>query len=154
MEDYNLSNIPARVISTLDKCMIKATSSCMNSKHCACLEKNGRIYVYSINDYSGINYSKINKFSYHAEESLLKNFTKKGRSKYNLYIVRINTKGKLQNSKPCSDCIKIIKQFSNIISKVIYPDNNEIKIVKPKTIKSKHLSIGNRMKKRNNNKKY
>ena len=143
--EYDLANIPLRIRRILNKCSVKAKLSQMHSKHCACLEKDGKIYMFSVNDYTNISYSNINKFSYHAEEKLLKNFYTKGRKKYNLYIIRISPDGKrLVNSKPCNDCIKIINSYSPIISKVFYStDDNSILVERPSKIKSGHLSIGN-----------
>ena len=148
MLEYDLKNIPLRIRRVLDKCSVKAQLSQMHSKHCACLEKDGEIYMFSVNDYTNISYSKINKFSYHAEERLLKKFYTKGRKKYNLYIVRISPDGKrLVNSKPCNECIKIINKHSKIISKVIYTtDDNSVMIERPLSLKSCHMSIGNRVK--------
>lgn len=146
--NYDLKNIPLRVLKTLNKCLEQAKKSQMHSKHCACLEKDGRIHIFSLNDYCNISYSRINKFSYHAEEKLLHNFEKKGRKKYNLYIVRVSLSGELINSKPCKDCVKIIKNHSSFISNVIYPGKNKIEIKKPNEIYSNHLSVGNRAKQR------
>lgn len=144
---YNNSDIPLKVLKVLKKCATKAEDSLMKSRHCACIEKGGTIYAFAINDYTGVNISRIKKFSYHAEETLLKSITKKkGRTKYNLYIVRINQHGELINSKPCKSCAKIIRQHSNIISKVIYPINNgKIEVERPLDVKSNHISLGNKI---------
>lgn len=144
---YNNKEIPPKVKKILLACAKKAEGSMMKSKHCACIEKGGQIYAFAINDYTGVRCSRINKFSYHAEEHLLKHATKKkGRTKYNLYIVRINQRGELINSKPCKACAKIIRNHSTFISKVFYPiDNGKIEVERPLNVKSTHLSLGNKI---------
>lgn len=150
--NYNsdLKNIPLKYKKIIKKCIAKAKTSSMQSKHCACLEKNGRIVMISLNEYSNISETKINKFSYHAEENLIKKYkNEKGRTKFNLFIIRISSTGKLLNSKPCKDCSKIIRDSSNFISKVIYSTNdNDLYIEKPSKIYSHHNSIGNRVRMR------
>lgn len=152
---YNsdLKNIPLKYQNVIIKCIEKAKTSHMQSKHCACLEKNGRIIMISLNEYSNISESKINKFSYHAEENLIKKYRNdKGRTKFNLFIIRISNTGKLLNSKPCKECSKIIRESSNFISKVIYStDDNDLHIEKPNNIYSHHHSIGNRVRLRVHN---
>ena len=155
MTHYNsdLKNIPLKYQNVIIKCIEKAKTSQMQSKHCACLEKNGRIIMISLNEYSNISESKINKFSYHAEENLIKKYRNdKGRTKFNLFIIRISNTGKLLNSKPCKECSKIIRESSNFISKVIYStDDNDLHIEKPNNIYSHHHSIGNRVRLRVHN---
>jgi len=66
------------------------------------------------------------------------NFKKKI-GKYSIIIIRINRKGELVNSKPCIDCMRILKLL-NI--KYIYYSNDEGNIVKIKCkeAKTEHLS--------------
>lgn len=144
-KNYDMSNMPPKIRNILDKCADKAKGSTMHSKHCACFEKNGRIYEFTLNDYCGINHSRINKFSVHAEEKILLKYSKKGRTKFNLYIVRISTDGSLLNSEPCNECSKIIRNSSHMVSKVIYPiSSDKITVKRPADIYSNHISIGNR----------
>lgn len=150
MEIFNKSDIPRKYITILNKCADMAEKSCMKSRHCACIEKNGVIYMFALNDYCGINCSSSRmKFSCHAEEKILTTMTEKGRRKFNLFVVRISQNGKMVNSKPCKTCIEIIIEKKSCISKVIYTlDNDAICVEKPRNVSTYHVSIGNRAKNR------
>jgi deoxycytidylate deaminase len=78
----------------------------MNSRHLAVAVKNGK----KISDYK-YNYIQIlNKNSIHAEAHLINSlFKNKKLSNITLVVIRISKNNKLMNSKPCCDCIKIIK---------------------------------------------
>ena len=107
----NFNNTNQKIIKIFSKCKDYSLKSQMKSKHCACLVKSGKIYDLGTNDYYGWN--NIRKFSVHAEEKIILNYIKKKpRKKFDLYIIRVSEKnGNFLNSKPCSDCIKIIQKY-------------------------------------------
>ncbi len=68
----------------------------------------------------------------HAEHDALLNLIPNNKKKFksiNLLVIRISGKNKLQSSKPCNNCIQMMKRLSikkgYRIQNVYYSDNNE-----------------------------
>jgi deoxycytidylate deaminase len=126
-------------------CKDIALKSQMRSKHCAALERNGKIILIDCNHYGG---SK-NSSSLHAEANIQKKLSRmshkiKKRYNYNLYIVRYSKASGYMNSKPCSDCVKCIKSSMPYVSKVFYSyDNDSYICIDKKTLETNHVSTGN-----------
>lgn len=61
-----------------------------------------------------------------------------------LLVIRVNNEGKLVNSRPCNDCIKILKRYP--IKKIYYSnDNGEIIVEKLMDMELLHDSTGYRL---------
>ena len=60
-----------------------------------------------------------------------------------LYTVREDAQGNFQDSSPCTDCLRVIKQL-NIKKMVFSSKNNEVEIHKPNNYNTNHISHGNR----------
>ena len=137
-----------------------ALQSDMTNKHGCVITRNGKIISYGYNHYK----SKLSHFhikgldnnvcavhaELHALEKLCNSLSFKNRyfNKCNVYVVRIsNNKQDYLNSKPCYNCIKILKHYN--LSKTYYSsENNSFSVEKIKDIESNHLSQGFRFLKR------
>jgi len=144
---YNFAEASLKVLKIFEKCKNHSQKSLMKSKHCSCIEKNGRIYNMCVNEYSG-GINRYESFSIHAEENAIqKTLTKvkRTRKKFNIFIVRVSEKNNnFLNSKPCVDCVSFMKKNSYLINKVYYTyDNDNYVIEKVQNLKSNHVSIGN-----------
>ena len=72
---------------------------------------------------------------------------KKVFKKTTLYTVREDAFGNLQDSAPCTDCLRVIKELN--IKKIVFScKNNEVHICKPCEYETQHVSQGNRHLKR------
>jgi len=132
-----------------------SSKSNIHSKHGCIITKGGKIVS------GGFNHTK-NNLSFmiksnkkiistlhseiHALTNLLlknKKKMKKNNTKYNLYVVRISPNGgNYLNSKPCSNCIKILKD-NNYIDKVYYSGGGGIfKMSKINNLTSEHKCQG------------
>jgi len=135
-----------------DMCKDIALKSLMRSKHCACLERNGKIITIDCNHYGG----DKNSSSLHAEANIQKRMSRlsyklKKRCNYNLYVVRYSEASGYMNSKPCSECAKCIKSSMPYVNKVFYSYDSNNYIRKDKrNLDTDHISLGNiyRMKNR------
>lgn len=122
-----------RISKSLESILAQTVAIAMKSeqkmKHGACLFVSyNKISSYG---YNSDNRTKIGKYyspSNHAEKSCLsqssylKNDKKK---KVSMMVVRVNSFGKLCNSRPCDDCIKYIKQYKQI-ERIYYSDERGI----------------------------
>jgi len=112
----------------------------MKSKHAACLIFKGKIVSMSFNfinkkikttDFLNLktqqfkNKSKNIFLSFHAEEKAIRDFLRFERKRYRsisknliLIVIRIDNKNNLIDSKPCSHCVKIMKNLG--LKKVVY----------------------------------
>ena len=60
-------------------------------------------------------------------------------SKYSIVVLRVNSNGKLLNSKPCYHCLQILKKIG--ISKIYYStEDGEIEVQKIKNMDTDHYS--------------
>ena len=129
-----------------DICKDIALKSQMRSKHCAALERNGKIITIGCNHYGGNDKS----YSLHAEVTIQKKLSRgsyklKKRHNYNLYVVRYSEASGFMNSKPCSECIKCIHSSMPYVNKVIYShDKHSFISQDKKTLKTTHISLGHK----------
>ncbi len=139
-----INNAPKRVQETFKMCADKALEGEMRAKHCACLERNGKIIEIECNEHGGGNMG----LSTHAENNIRKKLSRgmhklKKRSNYTLYVVRYSVSMGYMNSKPCSDCVKIIRKMMPYVSKVVYTHDSEHYITEERDeLSSKHVSAG------------
>lgn len=124
-------------------CAEKALTSDVRAKHCACLVRNGKIHFIECNQSGGC----CNGFSTHSEASIHKKMGKQNKRKarytYDLYIIRYSEASGYMNSKPCTECTRLIKNEMDYVNKVIYSYDKESYIVENKeTLKTKHISHG------------
>ena len=139
----DINNLSPRFLRILLKCKQRTLKSCMFFKHAACITRGGKIYNYAVNDYN-TGHSKIIKYSYHAEETLIKKIKETKGKKYDMFIVRTGPNGNLLNSKPCRHCINIMKKENNIRTIYYSISDTKIGIEKLNKIKSDHVSFGNK----------
>lgn len=104
---------------------IEANKSDLPFKHGCIAVTSGKIVAKGYNHYR--TYSKDglikNCCSCHAEIDVIRKCLKKGNNKkINLYIVRISDLGELRNSKPCNQCVSIMKNIN--IKYIIYSTFN------------------------------
>ena len=114
-----------RVLHYIETCMYYARQSTHHkSRHGALLVRNGTIVS-----------AACNTMYRHAETAL-----GKPRILCDLYIVRVDAKGNLLNSKPCADCVQWLQRL-HCIRRVYYSDENGmIRMEKIGELKSTHLS--------------
>jgi cytidine deaminase len=93
------------------------------------LLKKAKILSYGVNKMGD---TKGLKPGIHAEHDALLNLIPNNKKKFksiNLLVIRISGKNKLQSSKPCNNCIQMMKRLSikkgYRIQNVYYSDNNE-----------------------------
>lgn len=104
-------------------------NSDMYHKHGSVITIGGKIIFCGHNYYTLKNNSTV-FYSIHAEVDVLNKLLssskikKKRKKKINLYVVRISPSGNYLNSKPCENCITILKKYK--INKVFYSSNNGI----------------------------
>lgn len=150
----NVLNPSLKTLKFFEIAKYYALRSNMTNKHGCIITKNGKIISYGYNHYQ----SKMKSFyikgldtnicalhaEMHALEKLYNSYTFKNKffNKCNIYVVRIsNTTKEYLNSKPCSNCIKILKYYN--LSKTYYSsENNSFSVEKIKDLKSNHLSQG------------
>jgi deoxycytidylate deaminase len=86
--------------------------------------------------------SQENVPSTHAERSALSSLMDKDKcfSNATIYIVRINADKDLRNSKPCTDCLKLIKKLG--IKKIVYSVDGGLIVVKTRDIGKTKKSSG------------
>jgi deoxycytidylate deaminase len=96
-----------------------AMSSEVNNKHAAGLLYNKNIVYYGINKYI-----KKNEYykTIHAEVNLLKSIPFIKLNGRDIIVIRVNKNGRLRNSRPCNDCIDILKKLG--IRRVHYSDSD------------------------------
>lgn len=131
-----------------------SVKSDMTNKHGSVITRGGRVVSYGHNHYKnnissfGNMKSDMTICAMHAEVHALKklydrSFNKRKLSKYCLYVVRLSKNGEYMNSKPCSNCIHILK--INNISKVYYSmGNNRFRVAKINDIEPTHSSQGSK----------
>lgn len=114
-------------------------SSCMLYKNQVmfCISNNEKNYDF-YNELQGVTQS------YHSEINCIRFFLKRYNLKklpgnledYTLITIRVNNKGDLMCSKPCNDCLKVIKRF---IKNIIYVnENNELVNIKVKNFNEEY----------------
>jgi hypothetical protein len=121
------------IIDNLKKLSIKSE---MLHKHSAALiiPKEKKI-IFGIN-------SRTHFGSIHAEMDVLFQKRKKYKDAY-LVVIRTNSNGKLQNSKPCKACTINLKKYN--IKKIFYSNcNGGIVCENTNDISTSHISSGNR----------
>lgn len=100
-----------------------AKKSNMFNKHGAVLFYKNNIETIAFNEYD----SKYN--TKHAEQECINKYKnkirkyKKDKKKFNLLVIRLSTQNKLLNSKPCSECCRVLKE-SGIINKIYYSNEH------------------------------
>ena len=120
-----------------------AELSPVNNKHAAGLLFKNQIKSHAINNY--IRKDSLYK-TIHAEINLLKSLKRQLLHGYNtvdIIVIRINKSSDLRNSRPCSDCIKYLKELG--IRKVYYSNSDgNIVYEKVKDMKEYHTSSWNK----------
>ena len=120
----------------------EAMKSPMLFKHGCVAVCNGKQIASGYNNYRTYSKDKIinNTCSTHAEidcvRKCIKN--KKNTKHISIYIVKINKKNELKNSKPCSQCLLFLKKVN--IKKIYYSDG--ISITKTKGDYTPYVSYG------------
>jgi deoxycytidylate deaminase len=93
----------------------QAVKSVVRFKHGACIVKKNKVIGVGFNLSSyclGTNWAEHIRFSgVHAELSAILNSPKHSLKDSVLYVVRINDKGDLHNSKPCEKCMNNIRKY-------------------------------------------
>ena len=140
-----------KVARLFNQCRNEAKKSNVLSRHCAGLEKGGKLYYVCCNQYSVPDGTK------HAEEVCINKFkpNKHNNKKFNLFVIRINTLNEYVMSKPCKHCIKLI-QLKSFIKKIYYSKNlGEFNVENVLRISNDYVSTGKRrfLKKRNTGKR-
>lgn len=127
----------------LEYLKIKAMKSNVTYKHASALFCNKHIYSIGINRY--IFDKRLKYFStVHAEINAINMLKNKKNKNLDILIIRINSNGTLQMSKPCSHCICKLKK--NGIRKVYYSNNNKIICEDLDNITSNHISSSEKFK--------
>lgn len=116
-----LNNLSIKKIKILDQLMNYSYEHCNNTKrsiHCAAVVQNGKILNYGKNTPRSL-LRRCCLTSIHAEIDALYKYqtTHSTNGKISLWVIR-RSKNKLANSRPCSSCLKSIKQFN--IHKIYY----------------------------------
>jgi deoxycytidylate deaminase len=127
----------------IKRAMTEAQKSTMTSKHGSIAVVGGKIIS-----------KGFNNLLYHAEMSIFKNIKPLRRmKKLDVYVVRINAKGELNNSKPCSNCLNNLKKLN--IGKIYYSDENgNIVCERANNMFTDYVSSGYKFGKINYNKNY
>jgi deoxycytidylate deaminase len=93
----------------------QAIKSVVKYKHGACIVKNNKVIGvgFNVSAYClGTNWLEHIKFSgIHAELSAIINTPKHSLKNSVLYVVRVNDRGELHNSKPCEQCMHNIIKY-------------------------------------------
>ena len=133
-----------KIQNIFESCAQQALTGDMRAKHCACLVRKGEMIMIECN-HAG----NCHGFSTHAEATIHKKMTrhthnkKKERYTYDLYIIRYSERSGFMNSKPCSECTRLIKNEMYYVNKVIYSYDNKHYIIEHKdTLKTSHISNG------------
>ena len=111
----------------IDTAVHIAQRSCMRCKHGAIIVKNGSVVACGHN-YSSQHCIYRNKYSLHAEVNAIYDFFTKNkiplRNKKKILrdafmiVIRIEKDGSLRNSKPCSECARVICRYN--IGTILY----------------------------------
>lgn len=117
-----------------------AELSPVNNKHAAGLLLKNKIKSHAINNY--IKKDSLYK-TIHAEINLLKSLKRNLYNKIDIIVIRINKSSDLKNSRPCSDCIRYLKEHG--IRKVYYSNSaGDIVCEKVKNMEEYHTSSWNK----------
>jgi deoxycytidylate deaminase len=129
-------NREARIVNRLVNI---ADGSTMCFRHSAALVKGGKVYSIGKNsDRACINGNAVT--STHAEVDAILNSLKMGIvPSGDIWVIRYQRSGVLGKSRPCSSCLKVIRQFN--IARIFYSwDDGEIIKVKTSEFKSDWMS--------------
>ncbi len=113
-----------------------AHKSTINYKLAAAIIKGGKLITKPCINTDRSHYRGCHNFSLHAEANAIlnlygkdltyiqnsKNFNVKNQKKGDLLVIRINNNGNLCNSRPCINCLKMMKDVK--IKKVYYTNND------------------------------
>jgi len=102
-----------------------ALKSDVSKKHAALIESSGRVLSLACNKTICYNHFP---YTLHAEEHAI-NMCKSNTKGATIFVLRVNSQGKLRNSKPCPECMATIKRAG--IKTIYYTTNNgweEIKL--------------------------
>lgn len=120
-----------------------AKKSVCHRQHACVLFNKNTILSEGYNDYifkRGVN---TNNYTIHAEMKAIKpeKLRKFKSKKFNMLVIRIDKYGNLRNSKPCVDCVKVIKTLP--IKKIYYSDDDgNIISISKNALSSDHRSAG------------
>lgn len=141
----------------ISEASLEATKSPCRTQHGCVAVVNGRIIARGHNHYRNSSSDGfVNDIcTCHAEMAALRNIyrTINGRGHYNkntkrnkifkkviLYVVRINKENMLMKSKPCTDCMEVIKSLK--IKKIIHScDEGEIDMILPEDYKETYYTL-------------
>ena len=117
----HVDKLSIKKIKILDQLVNYSYENCNNIKrsiHCAAVVQNGKILTYGKNTSRSL-LRRCCLTSIHAEVDALHKYQTmhSTNSKISLWVIR-RSKNKLANSRPCSACLKSIKQFN--IHKIYY----------------------------------
>lgn len=116
----------------------EANKALGDKRHGAILFSNKSIISKGHNEYN------IDKNTLHAEECCFKEYNINYYG-HNILIIRINTNKKLLNSKPCKQCVEILKKYG--VKKIYYSDENQnIVMEKTNNIKTDFITSGQKYK--------
>jgi deoxycytidylate deaminase len=128
-----------RHIRVITKLINKATESDMCFRHSAALVKGGTVYSIGKNsDRACINGNSVT--STHAEVHAILNSLKMGvLPAGDIWVLRYGRDGTIRNSRPCSSCLSVIRQFK--ISRIFYSnDDGNMVVVKTSEFESDWVS--------------
>jgi len=123
-------------------------SPCLMRHGCVAV-LNGRIVGRGYNNYRSKSKDGFinNCMTCHAEIAALRQVNKRESKRFNriiLYVVRLDSQNKLQESTPCMDCMKLIQGLQ--IKRVFHSTNGgDITICHPCNFRSKHVTTGKKI---------
>lgn len=121
----NLSN---RDRARLDQAMRVAETSTCRKRHGAVVVRGGSVLSVGVNRYrtdKDYNFIPPGDISYHAEEAALRALggSAKGGT---IYVARLSAGSKPAMSKPCDNCMKLIKDAG--IKKIVYTIDSQMSV--------------------------
>ena len=123
--------------SLVENAIYQACQSTMGSRHGAVLFRGHKMVSAGFNRGSHAEIEALRK-------SGIDRMDRRQKRKYNILVVRMARDGKLTNSRPCNDCINILRASG--IYKVFYSNNlGEIACEKIDAMELLHISIGRRL---------
>jgi deoxycytidylate deaminase len=107
-------------------------------RHACALVMGGKIMSIGINTYE--------RDSKHAEKNAIENFLRSEKGRLNrciLIVIRLGKSGEVQSSKPCCDCVNMIKRHN--IKRIFYSTYNGFEFQKGSEIENDHIPLSKRL---------